>query len=91
MAIKIEDVREALVAGDRIMITQIAEPESKRGIYYTLLRSGRSVPKRIYEALKDDLVSVEPGLFDGSPPPDAGPVFQCPMTVSVAAATNREG
>jgi hypothetical protein len=68
MAIKAADVRAALAGGDRIMITQIVEPESKAGIYYTLLGSGRTVPRHVYEAIKDDLVSVDPGLFDDSPP-----------------------
>ena len=68
MPMSLETVRAALLSGDTIMVTQIAEPESKAGTYYTLRASGKTVPRKAFEALKDELVPVDPGLFDDTPP-----------------------
>ncbi|MGN7867757.1 hypothetical protein [Paracoccus sp. 22332] len=67
MPMGVEAVRSALIAGDCIMVTQIAEPESKAGTYYALRQSGKTVTKSAFAKLRPDLVPVDPGLFADAP------------------------
>lgn len=67
MPIGIEAVRTALTSGDCIMVTEIAEPESKAGTYYTLKRSGRTVARNTFKKLQDELQPMDRGLFEDAP------------------------
>ncbi|MFN7002206.1 MAG: hypothetical protein ACK4NW_02105 [Roseinatronobacter sp.] len=67
MPMKLEAVRTALAAGESIMVTRIAEPESKAGTYYVLRQSGKTVSRSQLAKLRDDLEPGERGLLDDEP------------------------
>lgn len=67
MPIGIEAVRTALRNGETIMVTEVAEPESKRGVFYALNRSGKTVPRNTFAKLRDELEPLDRGLFDEAP------------------------
>ena len=66
MAISYSKARDALAAGDVLMMTQISEPESKAGTFYCLKGAGKTVSKNAALKLMADLTPVEDGLFPGT-------------------------
>ena len=63
MPISYSKAREALAAGDVLMVTQVSEPPSAAGTFYCLKGAGKTVTKKAVLKLMPDLVPVGDGLF----------------------------
>ena len=66
MPISYSKARDALAAGDVLMVTQVSEPPSAAGTFYCLKGAGKTVTKSSVMKLMPDLVPVDDGLFPGA-------------------------
>lgn len=73
MPLSYSKARDALAAGDVLMVTQVSEPPSAAGTFYCLKGAGKTVTKTAVRKLMDEgeLVPVNDGLF-----PDASQTYR---------------